>query len=68
VVAVGWSDGLLPDLPPAGRVTIFLMGLAQADVHLYEQMAGVERHAPDDTISTNEHAEARAREPEEDLP
>jgi pyruvate-ferredoxin/flavodoxin oxidoreductase len=49
-----------------------LMGLAQADVderrHLYEQMAGVERHAPDDTISTDEHAEAPAQEPEEELP
>ncbi|HZK74580.1 MAG TPA: thiamine pyrophosphate-dependent enzyme, partial [Clostridia bacterium] len=49
-----------------------LMGLAQADVderrHLYEQMAGVERHAPDDIISTNEHAEAPAQEPEEELP
>jgi pyruvate-ferredoxin/flavodoxin oxidoreductase len=49
-----------------------LMTIAQADVderrRLYEQMAGVERHAPDDTIETDGHAEAPAKEPEEELP
>src|SRR5450756_533522 len=49
-----------------------LMKIAQADVderrRLYEQMAGVERHAPDDTISSNEHAVAPANELEEELP
>jgi pyruvate-ferredoxin/flavodoxin oxidoreductase len=54
-----------------------LMGLAQADVnerrHLYEQMAGVERHAPDDSGTKNGHPEpvragAQNDEPEEELP
>ena len=49
-----------------------LMTIAQADVderrRLYEQMAGVERHAPDDTIDTDGRAEAPAKEPEEELP
>ncbi len=48
-----------------------LMTIAQADVderrRLYEQMAGVERHAPDDTIEIDGHAEAPAKEPEEEL-
>jgi pyruvate-ferredoxin/flavodoxin oxidoreductase len=49
-----------------------LMTIAQADVderrRLYEQMAGVERHAPDDTISSNGHAVTPAKELEEELP
>jgi pyruvate-ferredoxin/flavodoxin oxidoreductase len=54
-----------------------LMVLAQADVderrHLYEQMAGVERHAPEDSITSNGHPEpesfgAQNKEPEEELP
>ncbi|HXJ49173.1 MAG TPA: thiamine pyrophosphate-dependent enzyme, partial [Candidatus Acidoferrum sp.] len=48
-----------------------LMSIAQADVderrRLYEQMAGVERHAPDDRVSGNGHAESPAREMEEEL-
>jgi pyruvate-ferredoxin/flavodoxin oxidoreductase len=49
-----------------------LMAIAQADVderrRLYEQMAGVERHAPDDTIFGNGHADVLAKELEEELP
>jgi pyruvate-ferredoxin/flavodoxin oxidoreductase len=54
-----------------------LMTLAQADVderrHLYEQMAGVERHAPDDSIARDEHFEAarvgpQEKDTEEELP
>jgi hypothetical protein len=48
------------------------MTIAQADVderrRLYEQMAGLERHAPDDRISSNGDAETPAKEPEEELP
>jgi pyruvate-ferredoxin/flavodoxin oxidoreductase len=54
-----------------------LMTLAQADVderrHLYEQMAGVERHAPDDAITNDGHPEAarggaQEKDAEEELP
>jgi pyruvate-ferredoxin/flavodoxin oxidoreductase len=54
-----------------------LMTIAQADVderrHLYEQMAGVERHAPDDSLTDNGQPEpatvaAHDKEPEEELP
>ncbi|MFI5283056.1 MAG: pyruvate:ferredoxin (flavodoxin) oxidoreductase [Candidatus Dormibacterales bacterium] len=51
-----------------------LMGIAQADVderrHLYEQMAGVARHAPNDTINGDGQPEpARAgADAEEELP
>ncbi len=54
-----------------------LMTIAQADVnerrHLYEQMAGVERHSPDDSMNKNGDTEpARGGssnlEPEEELP
>lgn len=49
-----------------------LMALAQDDVterwHLYEQMAGVERHSPDDTITRNEDQIDEVSVPEEELP
>jgi pyruvate-ferredoxin/flavodoxin oxidoreductase len=54
-----------------------LMTLAQADVderrHLYEQMAGVERHAPNDSITVDGHAVAarvgtQEKDAEEELP
>jgi pyruvate-ferredoxin/flavodoxin oxidoreductase len=52
----------------AGR----LMDIAQADVDerrkLYEQMAGVERHTPDDAIAGNGHPEGISAGVEEDLP
>ena len=54
-----------------------LMTLAQADVderwHLYEQMAGIERHTPDDSVTKNGHPEPASvavqnKESEEELP
>ena len=47
------------------------MDIAQADVDerrkLYEQMAGVERHAPDDAIAVNGHPEGGSAGVEEEL-
>jgi pyruvate-ferredoxin/flavodoxin oxidoreductase len=49
-----------------------LMTLAQEDVnerwHLYEQLAGVERHAPDDSITRGAETEKTVTPAEEELP
>jgi pyruvate-ferredoxin/flavodoxin oxidoreductase len=49
-----------------------LMTLAQEDVnerwHLYEQLAGVERHAPDDSITRGADTEKTVAPAEEELP
>ena len=49
-----------------------LMTLAQEDVnerrHLYEQLAGVERHTPDDSITKSADAEQAMGPAEEELP
>jgi pyruvate-ferredoxin/flavodoxin oxidoreductase len=49
-----------------------LMAVAQQDVterwHLYEQMAGVERHAPDDSMAKRADADEPAGPVEEELP
>jgi len=49
-----------------------LMTLAQSDVderwHLYQQLSGVERHAPDDTVAEKDEAGGGSTVAEEELP